>query len=613
MTIEALKNSGFTSERLSIPKEYPFPYEPEDFSQEEEGVLFRFFTNVDRPVFAIKNLPQEVVGALFSRYSRTADSVRRVFLNEFWGSSELGIQNITEYLVEEGEDLGAARERASVFYKRVFAEYGDDSVIQVGSVHIAFEFVSQIAAKAIEDGRIGAAYIEKSTRYVDFGNQVGGHFLFIEEPTITESVFGAEFLAWNEEVFKAYCRDLPISIRHFRGKYPLQTQVFQNPKTGEFVSFREISDKVEEEKARRAYERALKAKAFDTIRVFLPTTTVTNLGAHFSGQAAEHTVNKLLSSDYPEVRLLGLMAHEELVKVAPNFLQNVDHPYGVRTRKYLREVREAHNEVAEEWVPRIKDSKKGSRVRLVDWDEDADIKIASQILYTGQVDTHLSKDTILNWAKGVKKQDLLKDKKIWWSLRLAEIIVKAVPSRKDRGINRRHKLPRAFEHAFAEVEFNVDFGIYRDLQRNRMSTTEKQRLSAASVDIPKEFYEPEMEPVLGDYLRIADWTKSLHKKLIKSGDPRLARAAEYVTILGNRLRFNIRANIRQWVFFSELRTIEGGHPTYRRAMQKAARQIIYVMPFLKPLFAHVDWKRDYGLGRLKAEVKTQEKLGELKK
>lgn len=611
MTTETVKETRFLSEKLSLPREFPFPYTPEDFNAEERAVLSRFFTNVDKPVFAIKNLPQEVVGAMFSRYSRAEESARRVFLNEFWGSPELGIQNIAEYLVEEGAELEAAREKAAGFYRRVFAEYGDDSVIQMGSVHVAFEFVSQIAAKAIEDGRIGAAYIEKSTRYVDFGGKVNGHYLFIEEPTITESVFGGEFLAWNQAIFDAYCTHLPTAIEHFRGKYPIEVQEFHNPKTGEVVAFSQITAEKERAKTIKAYERALRAKAFDTIRVFLPTTTITNLGAHFSGQAAEHALNKLISSPHPEVRLLGVMAYEELVKIAPNFLQNVDHRYGVITRNYLREIKEAHEQVSDKWVSQIEEIGKGNKVRLVDWDEEADVRIATQILYTGQTATHLSKRAILEWARKVKKEDLSKNPNVWWSPTLAGIIVSAVPARNTEGLNRRHKLPRAFEQAFAEVEFDADFGIYRDLQRNRMSTTQRQGLSAVSVDIPKEFYEPGMEPVLGDYLRIADWTRRLHRRLDESGDVRLKRAAEYVTILGNRLRFNVRANIRQWTFFSELRTIEGGHPTYRKAMQRATRQLLYVMPFLKPLFIHVDWKKDYGLGRLKAEVRTQEKLAQL--
>lgn len=600
-----------TSKELNLPREFPFPYQPEEFSEGGKEVLLRFFTNTDRPVFAIRNLPQEVVGAMFSRYSRTKKSIRRVFLDEFWSAPELGIKNITEHLVEEkGEELETARERTKNFYRRVFAEYGDDSVIQMGSVHVAFEFVSQIAAKAIEDQRIAAAYIEKSTRYVDFGSQVDGHYLFTEVPEIMASPFAEEFIEWNQASFVAYTRHLPTTIEHFRDKYPVGNQVFENPKTGEKVRYGEITDEREKAKAQRAYERALRAKSLDTIRVFLPTTTVTNLGAHFSGQAAENALNKMLSSPYSEVRLLGAMAHKELVKVAPNFLQHVDHRYGQRTREYLRGAKEAHARAASQWVDQIEEVEQRDTVRLVDWDEDADVRIAAQIIYTGQ-ETHLSKRAILEEARRVKEEDLRRFSSISWSQRLAQTIFSSIPDRRAEGLNRRHKLPRAFEHAFAEVEFNSDFGIFRDLQRNRMSTTERQALSAEEISTPPEFKENGMEAVLRDYLEHAKRTRDLQRQILQSGQPGLVPAAEYVTILGNRLRFNIRANIRQWAFFSELRTIEGGHPTYRQAMQRATRQILGKMLYLRPLFAHIDWKEDYGLGRLKAEIKIQEKLAEL--
>jgi len=603
---------ALTSEVLDIPAEFSFPYAPENFTQEERETLLRFFTNIDKPVYAIHNLPQDVVGALFSRYSRTSKSARRVFLDEFWGVPELGIQQTSEFIAEEYKGVGieVAREHAEEFFKRVFAEYGDDSVIQMGSTHIAFEFVSQIAAKAIEDQRIGAAYIEKSTRYVDFGKKVSGHFLFIEEPSIMNSEFADEFIAWNQAIFETYNSHLPLVINYLRAKYSIENQVFEHPKSHEMFAFADIGDEGERRKALVAYERALKAKAFDTLRVILPATTVTNLGAHLSGQAAENMLNKMLASPYPEIRRLGAMAYQELKKVAPSFLENVDNRYGAITRQYLRDIRDTQAKVADVWTLGITEGRQRNRVRLVDWDEDSDVRIAAQLAYKEHFD-RASNRTIFEWAKKIKEEDLRQNPGIWWSQRLAEMIVSSVPDRSIPVLNRRHKLPRAFEHAYAEVEFNVDFGIFRDLQRNRMSTTERQRLSAEEVYIPDEFNDPELIQVRRDYERIADWTRELHRKLVASGDETLVRAAEYVTILGNKLRFNIRTNIRQWAFFAELRTIEGGHLTYRQSMQRAVRQILHVMPFLKPVFAHVNWKKDYGLGRLKAEVKTQEKLSEL--
>ena len=55
----------------------------ESFTQEEQEILRRYFTNLDQPVFALVNLPEVVKGALFARYSRSAKSLRRLFLDEF--------------------------------------------------------------------------------------------------------------------------------------------------------------------------------------------------------------------------------------------------------------------------------------------------------------------------------------------------------------------------------------------------------------------------------------------------------------------------------------------------------------------------------------------------
>ena len=585
----------------------PFPYSTETFNEEEKAVLLRYFTNYDKPVYAIRpNLPQEVVGALLSRFSRTSLSIRRIFLNEFYKASELGIQNITAFLVEnQGAELDVANERAKAFYKNALAEYGDESVKQMGNAHIVFEGVSQIAAKAIEDGRPGSAFIEKSTRYVDFGNLVDGHYLYCEPQEIMHSEFAEEFTAWNIATFEAYKKHYPITIEFLRAKYPMLDLEIDITTCGMKSSSNKYDDLNGElqKLAKRAYERALKAKAFDLVRVFLPTTTVTNIGANFSGQAAEHTINKLMASPFAEVRFLGNLALEELAKVTPSFLLEIQ-TYGVGIRRYMEEVRFRQEIQAEWWTSFIKETNESADVRLVDYDIDTDVQIAAEIVYGAQTDTHFSKAAILDWARGVKEQDKQAD--IWaiWSKRLTSLIVESVPERN----NRRKKLPRAFERAEAEVEFNCDFGIFRDFQRNRFNMTTRQRLDATEVYVPEEFREQGMEEVLTDYVRMAHWTKSLNSRISKTKEMQTARAAEYVTILGNKLRFNIRANIRQWCFFAELRTIPGGHPTYRHAVQEAARQIFEIIPFLKDLFSNIDWKEDYGLGRLKAEIKTQQKL-----
>ena len=111
-------------------------YIAEEFDDEEADILRRYFTNLDQPVFALVNLPEVVKGALFARYSRSAKSLRRLFLDEFVGDLDI-----------EGDvtiDATVGLERAEELYTRVFFEYGDDSVAQLGGVHLACEQASNL-------------------------------------------------------------------------------------------------------------------------------------------------------------------------------------------------------------------------------------------------------------------------------------------------------------------------------------------------------------------------------------------------------------------------------------------------------------------------------------
>src|SRR5713226_2730426 len=102
----------------------------EDFTPEERDRLTPFFTDLDGPVFALVNLPEVVKGALFARYSRSAKSLRRLFLDEF-------SQEGSAPPPPAGSDTGVGR--AEALYERILLEYGDDSVAQLGGVHLACE------------------------------------------------------------------------------------------------------------------------------------------------------------------------------------------------------------------------------------------------------------------------------------------------------------------------------------------------------------------------------------------------------------------------------------------------------------------------------------------
>src|SRR5687767_8425111 len=164
-------------------------YIAEEFTPDEADILRRYFTNLEGPVFALVNLPEVVKGALFARYSRTTKSLRRLFLDEF-----------AEDVDEGGEPTTAGVERAERLYDRVFVEYGDDSVAQLGGVHLACEQSSQLLAKALEWGRL-AAYLEQSTRYMRYDDTPGGRWRATVPPEIEGTDLEVRFGAYLDEVF----------------------------------------------------------------------------------------------------------------------------------------------------------------------------------------------------------------------------------------------------------------------------------------------------------------------------------------------------------------------------------------------------------------------------
>ena len=170
-------------------------------------MLRRYFTNLDGPVFALVNLPEVVKGALFARYSRSPKSLRRLFIDEFVG--ELDISG------DHTIDATVGLQRAEDLYEKVFVEYGDDSVAQLGGVHVACEQSSNVLTKALEWGRL-MSYLEQSTRYIAYDNRVGGRYRFYRDPAILSSRFGTRYVGDMDRIFDAYGQVLAGVTDHVR-------------------------------------------------------------------------------------------------------------------------------------------------------------------------------------------------------------------------------------------------------------------------------------------------------------------------------------------------------------------------------------------------------------
>src|SRR5438046_4979952 len=162
----------------------------ETFTEAERARLAPHFTNLDRPVFALVNLPETVKGALFARYSRYPGTLRRLFLDEFAESVPEG--GVT-YDDAEGE-------RAAKLYETIFLGYGDDSVAQLGGAHIACEWVSNVLTKVLQRPRL-AAYLEQSTRYISYSSPMPGGlgYRFYRDDDL-----GPEYRAAMHALFDAY-------------------------------------------------------------------------------------------------------------------------------------------------------------------------------------------------------------------------------------------------------------------------------------------------------------------------------------------------------------------------------------------------------------------------
>src|SRR3989442_2870315 len=228
-------------------------YVPERFTDQEQAVLRPYFTNLDAPVFALVNLPEVVKGALFARYSRSSKSLRRLFLDEFVGDLDL-----TGDLTVDAT-VGLAR--AEQLYERVFFEYGDDSVAQLGGVHLACEQASNLLTKVLEWGRL-MAYLEQSTRYIPYDTRLEGRYRYHRPRDVLESDLGLRYIADMDACFDTYSASLPKLADWARDAYPKQ---------------RGDTDFV--------YKQTIKANACDAVRGLLPAATHSNVIIYGTVQA----------------------------------------------------------------------------------------------------------------------------------------------------------------------------------------------------------------------------------------------------------------------------------------------------------------------------------------
>ncbi len=553
-------------------------FEDLGLTQEEKHLIGPFFTNLDKSVYSITFLPPELIGALCSRASRAKDDLRQSFAKEFIKPSlELNeeelkaktpaeadearryatsLKALIEFLHEHPAELIFSNKKARDFYIKWLAQFGDDSIAQMAGTHLAYTGISQLAIKQIEDMRLGIAPIEKSTRYVDYSSKINGSYRYYTDPSLEQMGLLQEYKTVMDGLFETYTIILQKYQEFLKGKYPLEE------------------------------DRVIRTKAFDTARLLLPVSTLSQVAFFANGQAFEYMINRGLDHQLGEIRWSSQRAFEELSKVIPAFLRRLETDDSKDYRTYMARKGDRVQTALQEmgYQKHYKDTQ-NQPVKLLEFDPAGEEKIIAGLIY---LETHEPFDLVLGKVKQMS------------AAQREAVLGKALEGRKAKY----YKIPRAFENAQLRFEITMNIGAWRDLHRHRTQTQMRQRFTIDNgFDVPEGLKEAGLAEM---YIAATKKAEELFKK-IEATNPEMA---QYCCTMGHRVRFMQYQNLRAFFWEAELRTTSQGHPDYRVIEQEKARQVQRIYPLLSK-YLMVDFN-DYDFARRGDTKKIESKEAELK-
>lgn len=539
---------------------YQPDFSPETWTERERKLLEPFVTNLDGLVTVLRNLPPELVGALCSRASRAKGSLVRILLNEYLlpiidgEDKELAkeLEETINFLRDHGFKKVVNNQRAQAFYAKWLAQYGDDSISQMTGTHVVFWGISQVAMKLVEDQRIGLEPIEKSTRYVNFGEKVGGRYLYyVPRPDLERLGLLEEYVHAMDNLFDTYVKLQPALFDWLKKNFTEKDMV-------------------------------LEKKSFDALRGLLPMATLGQVAFRGNAQAFEYLINRGAKHSLGELRWLSEEVKKELDNEIPSLLLRVADEKSGKYQEYLSgRGKGMEKHLADKTKKDLKNEPVSRpQVRLVDHDPDAENKIIAGIIFPS---LHVGWEKAFELARGM---NLAEKEKIF-----SEYL---------RGREARwQKVGRAFENSYLRFEIVMNAGAYRDLHRHRMLTQERQRFSIHhGYDTPNEIVEAGLKDEFENALR---GVEGIFKKLEASD----AELAQYVVPLAYRMRFYQWQNVRQLFWEAELRTISQGHPDYRFIEQEKHRLFAEKFPAIAK-FMLVDMN-DYQFARRGTEETIKKK------
>ena len=270
---------------------------------EEQSIdLTRYVSNLDQNVYAIYNLPEEVIAVIFAYVSRSPagfrDNLARLLKDD-----ELAVNDAASGMAT------AYSEKASRFHEKWVVGYGHSSVAEHAVAHLGIEKISRLASAELELANTFNSFTEYSQRYQ---RPARGSYHIPAELDDHPSAKTA-FIRLQEQAYDTYEQLLAGLTAHLENTLPRR----------EGESDKRFSSRVEK-------------VAFEDARYVLTLATQTSLGLTGNGRALRDTLVQLLSSRHTESRELARQMEREISQVIPTLLRHVQpSEYLLETRKEL--------------------------------------------------------------------------------------------------------------------------------------------------------------------------------------------------------------------------------------------------------------------------------------
>lgn len=540
------------------------PKRTDELTDHEKKLLAPYLTDVEAKVFSLKNLNPEVIGAALARYSRAPTGFKETVVREFLNPD--GTPN----------DV-----KGSEMIDRVVNKFGDESVAELAVAPLCIEEISNLMTKIIEDCRIGGSPIEESTRYVLYDQQREGRWRYVCPSNIEASGMKDAFVQTMDFIFETYASMVEPMQDLFRKRLPAEQFQIEVERNGSArkAALNNLENDNERKAHRIAYGFTIRSAACDVIRCILPAATQANLGLVGNGRFFSGLISKLLSHDLTEARELAVKIKEALDPQIPTFIKRAaKRDYRIKIDRAMRNLCDGlFQGVAIDSAPEV--------VLLEDKNEDYSL--------------HLLASMIFPYVQHPTEQ--------------IRRIVRALPEDKQQEIfaiyigdrqSKRDRPGRALEYGYP-INFDIvaGFAEYRDLQRHRMLTQQRQDMGVRlGYSIPEEVQEIGKGEVVQECFERAE---SLYHDLIRAG---MRAEAQYASLFNHFIRWNMGMNLRELGHFTELRTQQAGHPKYRRVCQTMSKMYLKRHPEMAPVLKYVDHNDyDQGITRAEQEARTARK------